>query len=710
MIQKRLLLLCLLSLLAMPPAWASLLVEEPFNYPDGPLTALAGRPWATHGGESNQIQITAGRMILTQASTEDANILLPGGPYRGGALYAGFHVNFSSLPTGAGAYFAHFKDGTGTGFRGRVFATTNGATRGTWRAGVASGAGSPVYIPADLDLAVDYLLLLRYDSGTGASTLWLNPAAETTQANRAEAADSTTVLNIVSFGVREVVAAGSGMGTLAFDRLRIGTNFVEVLEQFDPRRDPPALSAIPDQNIPANTSTPAVPILIHDGETAAANLLLSASSDNPGLVGVAGVAFGGGGSNRTVRVTPTPGRQGLARLTVTVTDADGNTAHGTFQVTVGVPTLSSLADQITPHDTAAGPIGFRVGDAESDPLTLRVFSTNTTLLPVANTSLSGQGSNRFLTLQPAAGVTGLSEITVALTDGFNTVSNSFLLTVHPTRGLVLNEPFDYPDGSVISNAPARWSTHSAGVGQTGQTQVVQSRLALGGGQGEDLHALLPGGPYPSAEAWVLFSRFTLRFTQRPSGGGDYVAHYRGASSGAGARLFALATGASAGKFRLGLANTAASPTAVFPLDLETNVPYSVITRFNTATGQATLWVNSTSDLDPGLSAFDDSSPLGVASYAFRQSAGIGTFTVDDLQIGTRWSDLQGHRLIIDRGAAEVTVRWPVAAETEGYHLEGSATGQGSRWQTIAGTPVRSGDLLSLRLPAAQGHYFFRLSH
>ncbi|HXI51563.1 MAG TPA: hypothetical protein VNH84_08660, partial [Candidatus Saccharimonadales bacterium] len=411
-------------LVLLPRAHAALVLDEPFSYPDGPLTLVAEGLWVTHGGTSNQVDVSAGRVNLTQAESEDVNAELAGGPFRGPALYAGFTVNFSALPSGAGAYFAHFKDNTATGFRARVYAGTNGAGPGKWRAGVATGAGTAVFIPTDLDLGADYALVLRYDTAAPASTLWINPTGENSTRERAAAEDSATAVAIASFGLRQALAAGAGMGTLRLDQLRVGTAFLDVVQNFNPRLDPPAISAIPDQSVPANISTPAVPFVVRDDETAADNLLLHATSDNPGLVAVSGVAFGGGGSNRTVIVTPTPGRQGAARVTITVTDADGNTANGTFQVTVGVPILSAVPDQITPHDTAAGPIPFTVGDAEGDTLNIWGTSTNETLLPVAGLHFTGTGTARSVVLEPASGHTGLSRVTLFVSDGFNTVSNS----------------------------------------------------------------------------------------------------------------------------------------------------------------------------------------------------------------------------------------------------------------------------------------------
>ena len=173
-------------------------------------------------------------------------------------------------------------------------------------------------------------------------------------------------------------------------------------------------------------------------------------------------------------ITPAAGQQGTTTLTVTVTDSDNNTASREFSITVGAPSISSVANQVTPVNTPTPEIAFTVSDAESTASSLNVTATssNESVVPSANIALVNNGNNRTVTITPAADAAGLATITLSVSDGINTVSNSFQLTVKRALGLDFEDAFDYADGSVVTNSSFVWNTHSASTGDTGQTQVA----------------------------------------------------------------------------------------------------------------------------------------------------------------------------------------------------------------------------------------------
>jgi hypothetical protein len=213
---------------------ADTLRVDSFTYADGAIVGASGSPWANHSGTAGQADVLAGALRLTEAESEDINAALTGAPYTvgGGALlYSSFTVNFSALPSGAGNYFAHFRD-AGTGFRGRVFASTLNAASGSFRLGIGNSSGATAssgQFVLDLSLNTAYTVVTRYDVGTGLSTIWLNPAAETDTS--VTASDAPGAIDISTYAFRQSLASGNGMGTLQVDNLRVASTFLEVVPE-----------------------------------------------------------------------------------------------------------------------------------------------------------------------------------------------------------------------------------------------------------------------------------------------------------------------------------------------------------------------------------------------------------------------------------------------------------------------------------------------
>ncbi len=202
--------------------------------------------------------------------------------------------------------------------------------------------------------------------------------------------------------------------------------------------DAPTTSAIADQIVNENTSTGAIAFTVGDPETAAASLVVTASSSNPALVPPANVVFGGSGAARTVTVTPVADQTGTTTMTVTVSDG-ALTAVDTFLLTViavnDPPTISDLADLSTNEDTATSAVSFTVGDAETAAASLVVTgsSSNPALVPSGNVVFGGSGASRTVTVTPAANQSGTTTITVTVSDGTLTSSDTYLLTVTPVN-------------------------------------------------------------------------------------------------------------------------------------------------------------------------------------------------------------------------------------------------------------------------------------
>ena len=111
------------------------------------------------------------------------------------------------------------------------------------------------------------------------------------------------------------------------------------------------------------------------------------------------------------------------------------------------PTIIGLSNQTVDADSGiSGPFPFTISDEETaaDQLMVSAMVSNGSLIPSQNITISGSGANRNISVVPADGLTGLCTITVYVTDGVNTSSDSFTVTVSPVASFVVSDP---PNGS-----------------------------------------------------------------------------------------------------------------------------------------------------------------------------------------------------------------------------------------------------------------------
>jgi formylglycine-generating enzyme required for sulfatase activity len=228
----------------------------------------------------------------------------------------------------------------------------------------------------------------------------------------------------------------------------------------------PTISDIAAQSITAGSNTGAIAFTVGDAQTAASSLTLSGSSSNTTLVPNANIVFGGSGSNRTVTVTPVSGQSGTATITVTVSDGSLS-ASDTFLLTVNentAPTISDIAAQTIDEGGNTGAIAITVGDAQTaaSSLTLSGSSSNTTLVSNANIVFGGSGANRTVSVTPVSGQSGTATITVTVSDGSLSASDTFVLTVNSAMALIPQGAFTMGDSlDGMSDASTRTVTLDA---------------------------------------------------------------------------------------------------------------------------------------------------------------------------------------------------------------------------------------------------------
>lgn len=210
----------------------------------------------------------------------------------------------------------------------------------------------------------------------------------------------------------------------------------------------PTISGIASQTINAGGTTGPIPFVVWDVEAAAAGLTVSGVSSNPLLVPVSNIVFGGGGSNRTVTLSPAAGQTGSAAITVSV--SDGQLSSSTpFTLTVNAP-----PGLPAPWQTAD--IG-GVGAAGSASMSGGLYTVQ------GAGTISGSADNFRFVYQP---LSGDGEIKVRLRSMENTGPNGRI-------GVIIRESLtsgsEYAFMGISSDGIFRWQRRSKTGGPTSST-------------------------------------------------------------------------------------------------------------------------------------------------------------------------------------------------------------------------------------------------
>ncbi len=210
---------------------------------------------------------------------------------------------------------------------------------------------------------------------------------------------------------------------------------------------PPTISDISNQTLAAGTPG-SITFSIDDEDDSLSSLTLGASSSNTALLPAQNIQFSGSGSSRTVTLIPVGSATGTSLVTISVSD-ESESASTTFQVTVVAankpPSISSVSDQAVELNSSTGAIAITISDPDgsASSLSLSGTSSNTNLVPNVNVQFGGSGSNRTVTVTPLQNQSGTTTISITVSDGEDTTSTNFTLTVLP--------PDEAPTISAISD-------------------------------------------------------------------------------------------------------------------------------------------------------------------------------------------------------------------------------------------------------------------
>lgn len=261
--------------------------------------------------------------------------------------------------------------------------------------------------------------------------------------------------------------------------------------------DPPIFDFIPDVSVDEDSGETIVSITgIHPGGAGEAGQIvsLSATSDNPSLVAPTI-------SGSTLRFTPGAERSGVAHITVRARDNGGgiDTYTQSFDVIVNnindAPTISNLVDDAIAQGATFSDIDFTISDLETPPSLLLVTtsSSNTALIPDSNLEVTGSGPNRTITATPVPGLTGNATVTITVSDGVESVSDSYVVSVVSSNDApnlsgvvdqIVNEDIPIPRLSfTVGDEETDPSELLVVVGSSNQDLIPDSNLVLGGSDG-----------------------------------------------------------------------------------------------------------------------------------------------------------------------------------------------------------------------------------
>ncbi len=249
------------------------------------------------------------------------------------------------------------------------------------------------------------------------------------------------------------VTDGNGLSSsLAFNLIVKSVNDVPTMPTF-PR----------NQAVNRGTATPDLPITLGDLDHSVDGLVvtgvaLDLNSDGTeaatkSVVPDSNIFFTGTGANRTVRVVPavlgTSGSNGKAVVKVTATDGSNSTTKNfTIDFSAGPndPTMSPISALTIEEDKNATGIGFTLRSGTSTPpdsLQLAVSiqtssawsstpgnaptaKSGSDLFPGGSVVFSGTGTERTMSVTPAAGMYGTATIRVTVTDNGVSPAKTFL--------------------------------------------------------------------------------------------------------------------------------------------------------------------------------------------------------------------------------------------------------------------------------------------
>ena len=209
------------------------------------------------------------------------------------------------------------------------------------------------------------------------------------------------------------------------------TQTFDVTVAAPPLSDPPTIGAIDDVRVTLGDTITPVNLVLSDDRTGTGGLIVTAVSSDPALLPDPAVSDG---DPRTLTLSPRSGATGTATVTVSVADDDNPPIVRSFNVIIdppvvvnNPPTLLSIADVVVNSRQTPPAITLGVSDDATATADLVITATSSDVEVIAAPIVSN-GTLRQL-LFTSAGTPGSSTVTVTVSDGELSVSQTFRVNV-----------------------------------------------------------------------------------------------------------------------------------------------------------------------------------------------------------------------------------------------------------------------------------------
>jgi len=202
--------------------------------------------------------------------------------------------------------------------------------------------------------------------------------------------------------------------------------------------DTPVISGIMDQVLSRNLTNPPLSFMVSDSLVPAAALSVSVVSSNTTLVPNGCLVLGGGGTNRTLTITPATNQTGYAMINLAVNNGFAATSQA-FMVTVVSNTLPPVLSPFVSRSVIAGTnfaVASQASDPNAPPLPLGFA------LPAKPAGASINAASGLVSWRPAISQSGSSNLfTVVVTNTASlAATQSFWMGVLTPQNPVISAP------------------------------------------------------------------------------------------------------------------------------------------------------------------------------------------------------------------------------------------------------------------------------